>query len=144
MNTPFVHSHILVVRVKYIIFLRLFSKWFGGGILLQGPTLGIWHFWFFYWSLLRKLVVLQFYFFPNYLSMSMMRCWMAIRWMCCMHAWVGKRSMQHCSNKLVIYNTGWKHSKVDQESAPLYESHDILGQTPISSSKMLFKIYSFS
>jgi hypothetical protein len=31
----------------------------------------------------------------------------------------------------------WKHSKVDQESAPVYISHDFLGQTPISSSKML-------
>ena len=37
-----------------------------------------------------------------------------------------------------------KHSKVDQESVPVYESHDFLGQTPISSSKMLFKIYIFS
>ena len=39
---------------------------------------------------------------------------------------------------------GCKHSKVDQESVPVYESHDFLGQTPISSSKMLFKIYIFS
>ena len=36
---------------------------------------------------------------------------------------------------------GCKHSKVDQESAPVYESHDFLGQTPISSSNMLFKKY---
>ena len=40
------------------------------------------------------------------------------------------------------YN-GCKHSKVDQESAPEYESHDFLGQMPISCSKMLVKIYSF-
>ena len=39
---------------------------------------------------------------------------------------------------------GCKHSKMDQESAPVYESHDFLGQTTISSSKMLFKIYYFS
>ena len=39
---------------------------------------------------------------------------------------------------------GCKHSKVDQESAPVYGSHDFLGQTPISSSKMLFKMYNFS
>ena len=36
---------------------------------------------------------------------------------------------------------GCKHSKVDQESAPVYESHDFLGQTPISSSKMLFNFF---
>ena len=35
---------------------------------------------------------------------------------------------------------GCKHSKVDQKSAPVYESHDFLGKTPISGSKMLFKI----
>ena len=41
--------------------------------------------------------------------------------------------------------TGCRHNKVDQESAPVYESHDFLGQMPIlSSSKMLFKIYIFS
>ena len=39
----------------------------------------------------------------------------------------------------VQYVAGCKHSKVDQESAPVYKSHDFLGQTPISSSKMLFK-----
>jgi hypothetical protein len=39
---------------------------------------------------------------------------------------------------------GCKHSKVDQESAPVYGSHDFLGQTPISGSKMLFKIFIFS
>jgi hypothetical protein len=32
---------------------------------------------------------------------------------------------------------------VDQESAPVYGSHDFLGQTPISSSKMLFKYIYF-
>ena len=37
--------------------------------------------------------------------------------------------------------SGCKHSKVDQESAPVYESHDFLGQTPISSNQMLFNIY---
>ena len=35
---------------------------------------------------------------------------------------------------------GCKHSKVDQRSAPVYESHGFLGQRPISCSKMLFKI----
>ena len=39
---------------------------------------------------------------------------------------------------------GCEHSKVDQESALVYESHNFLGQTPISSSKMLFKIYLYS
>jgi hypothetical protein len=43
-----------------------------------------------------------------------------------------------------ILAMGCKHSKVDQESAPVYENHDFLGQTPISSSKMLFKIYILS
>ena len=38
---------------------------------------------------------------------------------------------------------GCKHSKVDQKSAPVYESHDFLGQTPISGSKMLFKVEHF-
>ena len=33
-----------------------------------------------------------------------------------------------------------EHSKVDQTSAPLYESHGFLGQRPISSSKILLKI----
>jgi hypothetical protein len=32
---------------------------------------------------------------------------------------------------------------VDQESAPVYKSHDFLGQSHISSIKMLFKIYYF-
>jgi hypothetical protein len=40
--------------------------------------------------------------------------------------------------------SGCKHGKVDQKSAPLYDNHDFLGQTPISSSKMLFKIDYFS
>ena len=35
---------------------------------------------------------------------------------------------------------GCKHSKVDQTSAPVYERCGFLGQRPISSSKMLFKI----
>ena len=35
-------------------------------------------------------------------------------------------------------------SKVDQTSAPVYDSRGFLGQTPISSSKMLFKIDFFS
>ena len=39
---------------------------------------------------------------------------------------------------------GCKHSKVYQKSAPVLESHDFLGQMPISSSKMLYKIYYFS
>ena len=39
---------------------------------------------------------------------------------------------------------GCKHSKVDQKNALVYKSHDFLGQTPISSSKMLFKIDYFS
>jgi hypothetical protein len=39
---------------------------------------------------------------------------------------------------------GCKHGKVDQKSALLYDNHDFLGQTPISSSKMLFKIDYFS
>ena len=39
---------------------------------------------------------------------------------------------------------GCKHSKVDQTSAPVYESRGFLGQMPISSSKMLFKIDYFS
>ena len=38
----------------------------------------------------------------------------------------------------------WKHSKVDQTSAPVYESCGFLGQMPISSSKMLFEIDYFS
>ena len=37
-----------------------------------------------------------------------------------------------------------KHSKVDQTSAPVYESRGLLGQRPISSSKMLFKTDYFS
>ena len=43
-----------------------------------------------------------------------------------------------------IENHGCKHSKVDQKSIVVYESHDFLGQTPISSSKMFYKIYLFS
>ena len=35
---------------------------------------------------------------------------------------------------------GCKHSKVDQTSAPVFESRGFLGQTPISSSKPLLKI----
>ena len=42
------------------------------------------------------------------------------------------------------YMSGCKHSKVDQTSAPVYERHGFFGQTPISSSKMLFKINYFS
>ena len=51
----------------------------------------------------------------------------------------------HRLQYVVSFNTlfGCKHSKVDQESAPVYESHDFLGQTPISNSKMLFKLYIF-
>ena len=59
-----------------------------------------------------------------------------------------------CKGFLVVYKScigerggccyGCKHSKVDQTSAPVYESRGFLGQTPISSSKMLFKIDSFS
>ena len=40
--------------------------------------------------------------------------------------------------------SGCKHSKVDQTNAPVHESDDFLGEMPISSSKMLFRIYSFS
>ena len=43
----------------------------------------------------------------------------------------------------IIFFGGCKHSKVDQESAPVYESRDFLGQTLISSRKMLSKIYYF-
>ena len=39
---------------------------------------------------------------------------------------------------------GCKHSKVDQTSVPVYESSNFLGQMPISSSKMFFKIDYFS
>ena len=46
-------------------------------------------------------------------------------------------------NDILDNPIGCKHSKVDQESAPVYESNDFLGQTPISSSKMLFNIYIF-
>ena len=49
--------------------------------------------------------------------------------------------LQHALDVLI---NGCKHSKVDQESAPVYECHDFLGQTAISSSKMLFEIYYFS
>ena len=35
---------------------------------------------------------------------------------------------------------GCKHSKVDQKNAPVYKSHDFLGQMPISSSKCGFKL----
>ena len=45
----------------------------------------------------------------------------------------------------ILWNTlGCNHSKVDQTSAPVYESRGCLSQTPISSSKMLFKIDYFS
>jgi hypothetical protein len=40
------------------------------------------------------------------------------------------------NEKETFFMHGCKHSKVDQESAPVYESHDFLGQTPISRSKM--------
>jgi hypothetical protein len=40
-----------------------------------------------------------------------------------------------------LYTNGCKLSKVDQESAPVYGGHDFLGQTPISSRKMLFKLF---
>jgi hypothetical protein len=51
---------------------------------------------------------------------------------------------QYSALKIVKHNSntiGCKHSKVDQESAPVYGSHDFLGQTPISSSKMLFNFF---
>ena len=41
----------------------------------------------------------------------------------------------------ILYVVGCKHSKVDQESAPVYESHYFFGQTPMSSRKMLFKFF---
>ena len=59
--------------------------------------------------------------------------------------YLGPHSAWRFFNVLQIISViGCKHSKVDQESAPVYKSHDFLGQTPISSSKMLFKIYTFS
>ena len=45
---------------------------------------------------------------------------------------------------IMTFVLGCKHSKVDQTSAPIYESRGFLGQMPISSSKMLFKIDYFS
>ena len=51
---------------------------------------------------------------------------------------------QSKKNDLNIFTNGCKQSKMDQGIAMVYESHDFLGQTPISSSKMLFKIYIFS
>jgi hypothetical protein len=44
------------------------------------------------------------------------------------------RCINHCTK-------GCKHSKVDQESAPVYGSHDFLGQTPILVAKCCLKIY---
>jgi hypothetical protein len=50
-----------------------------------------------------------------------------------------------CWTRIVYcFIQGCKHGKVDQKSAPPYDNHDFLGQTPISSSKMLFKIDLFS
>ena len=46
------------------------------------------------------------------------------------------RSCKGCPSS----SPGCKHSKVDQTSAPVYESRGFLCQTPISSSKMLFII----
>ena len=48
------------------------------------------------------------------------------------------------SDRGFVLPMGCKHSKVDQTSALLYESHGFLGQTSISSSKILFKIDYFS
>ena len=52
------------------------------------------------------------------------------------------RLVLYCAH--YIRGSGCKHSKVDQTSAPVYESRDFLGQRPISSSKMLFNIDYFS
>ena len=49
-----------------------------------------------------------------------------------------------CDKPLAIRSTMTDHSKVDQTSAPVYESQGFLGQRPISSSKMLFKNTYFS
>ena len=38
------------------------------------------------------------------------------------------------------YAQGCKHNRGDQTSAPVYESRGFIGQKPISSSEMLFKI----
>ena len=52
--------------------------------------------------------------------------------------------MDHLLHRLVErIDHGCKHSKVDQDSAPVYESHDFLDQMPISSSKMLLYVYIF-
>ena len=48
-----------------------------------------------------------------------------------------------CEGK-ILSRLGCKHIKVDQTSARVYESCGFLGQRPISSSKMLFKIDYFS
>ena len=40
--------------------------------------------------------------------------------------------------------TRCEHCKVDQTSAPLYEGRGFLGQTPISCSRMLYKIDYYS
>ena len=49
-----------------------------------------------------------------------------------------------CRSGFVEVGEGCKHSEVDQTSALVYESRGFLGQTPISSNKMLFKIDYFS
>ena len=53
------------------------------------------------------------------------------------------RSMKLLGQPIFFYIYGCKHSKVDQTSAPVYESRGFLGQTPINSSKMLFKVDCF-
>ena len=55
---------------------------------------------------------------------------------------VAKDRLVH--HPMMLIGPECKHSKVDQTSAPVYESRGFLGQRPISSSKMLFKIEYFS
>ena len=50
------------------------------------------------------------------------------------------RVMMSSMSLLQCWLCGCKHSKVDKKSAPVYESRGFLGQMPINSSKMLFKI----
>ena len=48
------------------------------------------------------------------------------------------------TTSMAIMGDGCKYSKVDQTSAPVYESRGFLGQRPISSSKLLLKVDYFS
>ena len=53
-------------------------------------------------------------------------------------------TIDHTHAKVFVGALGCKHSKVDQTSDLVYESGGFLSQTPISSSKMLFRIEYFS